>query len=409
MRHRAEVVTTFVLVVPLLLWALAFGRPTIGELSILFALLGTTSFALSLVLTARLRSIERRFGGLDRIYRFHQRLAVATVAFLLVHAALVGAGLPAFGGKVLLGGLTLAGLIVLLSVSFFARDRMSHETFIRVQRIFGLVFAMGAVHALVFSGTLPLTPVLRAYLVAVFVLGLAAFVYRSVLGRFAVPRYTYRVESVTRLDDSVVTVDLSPIGTPMRFRAGQFAFLGFDGGVSPEAHPFSIASAPDDRLVRFLIKALGDWTTAVQRLEPGGTARLEGPYGGFWDAGADNARQVWIAGGVGIAAFLSMARALDIGAQDIDLYYCSEGPEQAHLIDELFEIADRNPRLRVIPIRKRSLGRIDGTDIEGASRGIASKDVFICGPPAMMRNLDRDLRALGVPRSQIHFEDFSFM
>jgi predicted ferric reductase len=377
-----------------------------------FALTGFTAFATNLVLVARAGAVERFFGGLDRLYVFHRRLAVVTVSLLFAHGGLVAAGLlidrtlAGAGWKVTLGALTLAGLLGGVGSSFFAR--MKHETFVRVQRGLGAVFGLGIVHALVIRPT-PGDAAVRTYLVLAGAVGGAAFVYRSVLGRFAVPRRAYRVDAVNRLDADVAEVLLSPLARPLRFRAGQFAFLSIVGrNVSREPHPYSIASAPGQARMRFMVKALGDYTTKLQELLAGCEARVEGPYGAFWDRGADNRRQIWIAGGVGIAPFLSMAPTLD-ATREVDLYYCTEGPEQAHFIDELFALADANPRLRVIPVRKRSLGRITADDIGAASRNIADKDIFICGPPVMMHNLAEQFVDLGARRDRIHFEDFSFM
>ena len=38
---------------------------------------------------------------------------------------------------------------------------------------------------------------------------------------------------------------------------------------------------------------------------------------------------------------------------------------------------------------------------------IAERDVFVCGPPAMMQAVARSARSLGVPRRSIHCERFS--
>ena len=39
---------------------------------------------------------------------------------------------------------------------------------------------------------------------------------------------------------------------------------------------------------------------------------------------------------------------------------------------------------------------------------IAERDVFVCGPPAMLTAVRRRLRALRVPLAQIHFERFEY-
>ena len=76
-------------------------------------------------------------------------------------------------------------------------------------------------------------------------------------------------------------------------------------------HPFTISSAPHEGVVRVTVKALGDYTSRLQEIiEPGMPAVIGGPHGrfGHWK-GTD--RQVWIAGGVGVAPFLSWLRGLE--------------------------------------------------------------------------------------------------
>jgi ferredoxin-NADP reductase len=39
---------------------------------------------------------------------------------------------------------------------------------------------------------------------------------------------------------------------------------------------------------------------------------------------------------------------------------------------------------------------------------IVQRDVFVCGPPAMVDAVRRRLRILRVPRTQVHFERFAY-
>ena len=107
--------------------------------------------------------------------------------------------------------------------------------------------------------------------------------------------------------------------------------------------------------------------------------------------------------------FLSMARSPIDDNYEIDLYYCTEDAEDAVFTQELLEISDRNPRFRIIFIRRASLGFITADDIRGVSGELTEQDIFICGPPLMIRNLRQQFTALGVRRSQIHSEDFSVL
>ena len=76
-------------------------------------------------------------------------------------------------------------------------------------------------------------------------------------------------------------------------------------------------------------------------------AVIGGPHGRFvhW-RGTD--RQVWIAGGVGVAPFLSWLRALDASrrcADEVEFFYSADG--EAPFADELRAIAAAHPSLRL--------------------------------------------------------------
>ena len=413
--------------VPVLFWALAhplaerFATPAsaLKSLANIAALVGTVAFAVALVLGSRLRVVERLFGGLDRMYRAHRFLGLVAVSLAALHALLLVLSrallsgvsawtlfTPGAGWKIFVGVVALAGLLAGLALTLFAR--MQHETFVRVQKSLGIVFLIASVHVFVVSGTKASSRPLTVYLALLTVLALVAFARRSLFGRLLIRRHLYRVEGVNRLAQDAVEIVLAGKGDSLRFQPGQFVFVRF-AELGGEAHPFSITSAPDEAALRLVVKALGNHTRVLMDLPPGGSAELEGPYGTFSHIALANSRQVWIAGGIGITPFLSMARSLDGTGQEIDLYYCTEASDQAYFLKELFQVADRNPRVRVIPIRKVDLGRLSADDIEAASRDLPEKDILICGPPAMIRNLTGQLRARGVPRARIHYEDFNFL
>ena len=79
-------------------------------------------------------------------------------------------------------------------------------------------------------------------------------------------------------------------------------------------------------------------------LRPGPHAQLEGPFGSFQLSEGSRPR-----------ADLDRRRhrhhaVPELGPQSgrldtVDLYYCTPGAEQAHFLDELFDIADRYPAI----------------------------------------------------------------
>ena len=415
-----------VVCLPAVMWLAAadlgmrFGGPTavLHSLANLSALTGTAVFAVAVVLGARIRAVLRVLGGFDRMYRIHRGLGYTAPVLLASHAVLVvsskavtslPAGLvlltPDAGWNVFLGVIALVGLIGMVLVPVLRR--MRHETFVLVHRLVGVTFLIGSLHLVLVPSTWALPPPLIAYLLGLILAGAAAFAYRSLLGRYLVRRYRYRIEEVNRLGSTAVELVLSPLERAVVWEAGQFAFLTIEDGLLPaEAHPFSITSTPDDPRLRFVVKALGDYTTRLLELGPGGVALIEGPFGDFRYDQVANRRQVWIACGIGVTPFLGCARTLADPRYAVDLYYCTERAEDAFVADTLFALADANPRLRVIPVRKVSLGRITVQDMQGVSGDLARQDFFICGPQVMVRNLSHQLLERGVPQGQIHFEDF---
>ena len=428
-------VLTFLYLVPLVLWAATApletrfaGRfQTLTSIALLLAYAGVSAFALNLVLGARLRAVEALFGGLDRMYRAHRLNGEFAFALLLGHVVLILVSratistqtaldllLPGAGWTVFAGVLAFSGMTVAIVVTLFAR--VNHELFVYVQRAFGVVFLGATYHVFTSSGPRSDSQALNLYLAALATLGIAAFVYRSVLGSLLVRRRRYRVVAVNRLDDNVTEFALEPLGDPLGFAPGQFVFVCFhspalDRQFGPllrnQFHPFSITSAPVERTLRITVKAVGDYTRAMRLLEPGAEAVVEGPYGSFGTE-RDNERQLWIAGGIGVTPFLSMARSLNGAGPVVDFYYCVEREPEAHFLDELRTIARQREGFRVVLVPRDEQGLLTGERVAGESGRLAATDVLVCGPPAMIDSLRPQLEEVGVASERFHAEEFGF-
>lgn len=380
-------------------------------------LFGYVAFATSLVLGARFPAVERLFGGLVRMYRFHRRLGLTVAALLTLHVTLMLSAAAVAGEPVtallvpddrwvvFAGVITFGGLVVVLVLTRLARLR--HEPFLRVHRLLGLTFVVGAVHAVRVPAFSAQSPWLSGYLLAVTVTGVVAWTYRSGLGRTLVRRHFYEVADVRRLHPSVTALTLKPLEDPLDFAPGQAVFVGLDDdAVSRELHPFSITSAPGEPTLRLAIKAAGDFTTGVPAVTPGSLCRIEGPYGSFWQAGSDAVHQVWIAGGIGITPFLSMAHSLpDNDGRTIDLYYCTKDGSSAVFLDELSALTDRHPNLRVMLVPEDSEGFLRADRVRESSGDLSWTHIFLCGPMPMVEALMAQFEQLGVPSQRMHHED----
>jgi predicted ferric reductase/mono/diheme cytochrome c family protein len=448
---RGPVVLAVICAIPLVLWLRAapvsprFSTTTLALTStaVLCAFAGMAAFAMNLVLGARIRPVEKLFGGLERMYRIHRENGQIAFALLAAHAFLIfasrvtvsvssgfdlvtpRAGLTIFAGFV---AVTLMGIALVLTLFV----RLGQEVFVYVQRSFGFVFLLAAYHVFTTqNGAKALSPALNWYTVALATAGIAAFAYRSLFHNVLVNRKHYTVDAANRLDEFVTEIVLEPRSKPLAYTPGQFVFVNFRspamrqravdislerqvfsiraGEIGNQFHPFSITSAPDEENLRITVKAVGDYTSALRRLEPGAEAVVEGPFGSFSNEGLGQPRQLWVAGGIGVTPFLSMARSLGDGdAKPVHFYYCVERLEEAHFLDEFRAIAGRRQGFEITVVPRDTDGFLSAERLATENPELGESDVLICGPPVMIVSLREQLLGRDLPERQIHAEEFGF-
>jgi predicted ferric reductase len=422
-------------ILPLLLWtaggwALPAQRPGTGAWGLLAlgqgsGLVGMAMASVSVVLSARVRGLEGFFGGLDGMYRTHHRVGLAAFGGLLLHpVALALRFVPADWGRAVafllpgharwavdLGVYALWAMILLLVLTLTAW--LPYDTWKHSHKGLALVLLGGAVHMWFVEGTRGMSVAvvehggLRGYMTGLVGLGLAAAVYKTVvLPLWPTPRYT--VSDVERLNDDVVEVTLTPQDEPLDFVPGQFVFVTFYGaGLTRESHPYTPCGPADAETLTITVKALGDYTRRLyERLDTGVEAVLEGPYGRF-DYRDGGTRQIWIAGGVGVAPFLSWSRNMARSGEaacDVDFYYCVHDRGDAVYREEFEAIGRALPGLNVALVCSMEEGHLHADDVGD----VAGADVFMCGPKRLTTDLRRQFRRRGVPDRRIHYEDFEF-
>ena len=240
------------------------------------------------------------------------------------------------------------------------------------------------------------------------VIGVLAFLY-SVFGMNRRTALAYSIEAVNALERATEMV-LKPIGQPLKHRPGQFAFVEIEGKGWSEPHPFTISSAPGEDRLRFTVKVLGDWTRKVREdLQPGGKAKVRGPYGLF-DTSKGGTKQIWLAGGIGLTPFLSMIRAMEPNDErQIHFVYAARNRDEAIFLDELEARAAELGNVTLVPLfsDEGSFARVDMMKAK-LPDPLDTYDYFLCGPRPMIDGLIKGLRKEGVPRARIHTEAFEF-
>ena len=178
---------------------------------------------------------------------------------------------------------------------------------------------------------------------------------------------------------------------------------------SGEFHPFTVVSSePGSGRFTLLVKALGDCTAHLRDLEAGTRARVEGPYGSFL-ATIDPARpQLWIAGGIGITPFVSAAAARPPAAESVDLFYLVSSPQEAVGLERLQELAGSGRHLKLHCFTGEDDFAHIWQKIREQLPDLRARQVFMCGPPALVDGLRLALTEAGVAQSEIHSERFDF-
>jgi ferredoxin-NADP reductase len=208
------------------------------------------------------------------------------------------------------------------------------------------------------------------------------------------------------------------------FRAGQsidFSLVGLAQDSFPRlTHTFSIASDPSDEEIMVATRMRD--TTFKRRLSqlPIGTEiRIEGPMGSFTLHNNTARPAVLLAGGVGIAPFLSIvSHARKKGLHHhIILFYANRQLEDAAFIDALWNLERTNARFSFVPTLTRvnrnngewkgETGHISAEMLHRRVGKLQGPIFYIAGPPAMVAATRQTLVEAAVDEDDIRTEEFA--
>jgi ferredoxin-NADP reductase len=191
--------------------------------------------------------------------------------------------------------------------------------------------------------------------------------------------------------------------------AGQFfmwRFLTREGWW--QAHPFSLSAAPNGRWLRFTVKALGDHSALIGGLRPGTRVLAEGPYGRFTDRRRRQRKVLFIGAGVGVTPLRALFESTVAAPGGSAFIYRAGAPGELAFRAELDDIGARRqaPVHYLVGSREEHPDYLAPANIQSLVPDVGQRDVYLCGPPGFTEMVTSSLRALGVPRRQIHTESF---
>ncbi|MCU0908239.1 MAG: ring-hydroxylating dioxygenase ferredoxin reductase family protein [Rhodobacteraceae bacterium] len=204
------------------------------------------------------------------------------------------------------------------------------------------------------------------------------------------------------------------LARPMAFLPGQFVNVTVPGTRRHRSYSFS--SAPGTDVATFLIRNLPGGVMSsylADRAAPGDAVTLTGPMGAFYLRKITRP-QVWLAGGTGLAPFLSMLEQVaEMGTDHpITLFYAATRAADLVEMDRVRALADRIGGVTVITILAAADDPQDRkgfvTDhLTAADLNAGDCDVYLCGPPPMVDAVRAHFDRLGVAPAAFHVEKFN--
>jgi predicted ferric reductase len=394
----------------------------IGQLTALF---GTYLALIQLLLMSRAPLLDRLFGR-DQLTMAHRWIGFGTVWLLVAHGLFTTLGFAMADDAspvgefwmlittwdfVLMATVSL-GLFIAVAVTSvrLARKRISYESWYGIHLYAYLAVALGFAHQLVVGTDFIDDPLARGYWVGLYVVVIGCLL----AFRFGAPivlnvRHRFRVANVLSEGPGVVSVYLTGRDLDrLDVRAGQYLVVRFLTAGWWRAHPYSISAEPNGRWLRFTVKALGDDSARLDRLAVGTRVIVEGPYGNL-TADRRTARDVLlVAGGIGITPLRAILEEVAATAR-VTLLYRARTAADLVFRHEIETLAEGRPIVVRYLIGPRSAFASDPLGLAAISAmvpDVAGREVYLCGPAAMMSATQAVVEGLGVPASRIHQERF---
>lgn len=432
-RLALGLITAGALLVVLMWWQDTAGISGFGDeltnAGRLTGLLAGYSIVVQLLLMARVPAVERGVGA-DRLARWHSFGGRYTVSLAVAHTLLIIWGYAVTGHQNVVRQtsdllltypdvmMATAALALLVGVGWVSarslRSRVAYETWFYLHLYTYLAVALAFSHQ--FSTGVDFVASLRnRVLWSALYAGAGGLLlwYRFIVPVRVLLRHRMRVASVHR-EEAPGVVSLTIRGDhldELAIQPGQFfrwRFLTRDQWW--QSHPYSLSAPPQPHQLRITVKALGDGSSALATLRPGTPVLAAGPYGAFTAHRRRRPRVLLLAGGVGITPLRTLWETLPARRGEITLVYRANRPEEVLFRRELDAIAQR--RGATVHYLVGPPGGEHDPFVDGRLRDLVphlnAHDVFVCGPPGFTAAATSALARAGLPRRQVHDEQFAF-
>ena len=229
-----------------------------------------------------------------------------------------------------------------------------------------------------------------------------------------------RVESMALLTHDIMKIELKlPETERMQFLAGQYIEIILKDG---KRRAFSIANAPhDDDLIELHIRHVPDGhfgDFVFEGMKEKTLLKIEGPLGSYYLREESNRPVILVGGGTGFAPLKGMLEhAFKIGLDKPIHLFCGVRALRDLYMDAMVKAwLEQHPNLKYTAVLSQPE---EGDDWQGKTGHVSEAvvaeypdlsgyDVYLSGPPAMVKSGMDIFYARGLPETQIYSDSFEY-
>ncbi|MDO1583265.1 benzoate 1,2-dioxygenase electron transfer component BenC [Rhizobium oryzicola] len=242
--------------------------------------------------------------------------------------------------------------------------------------------------------------------------GIVSVPTRSSVCKTGQQKLAATVAAVVPHNDAAIVLELDVEAGP-QFLPGQYVNIDVPG--SGATRSYSFTTAPGHNRLGFLIKKQpgGLMSSWLGHAKPGDQLTFAGPMGSFYLRETERPL-LFLAGGTGLAPFLSMLEVLAVQElhQPVHLIYGVTRDQDLVLVDVLEAYAARLPAFSFTTVvaDKMSSHPRTGWVTEHMPEGLlhgGDVDIYLCGPPPMVDAVRAWLSEKGIKPHSFHYEKFT--
>ena len=395
-------------------------------------LLAVYFILLQFLVIGRVKWIEKNF-GFDRLSVVHHWLGIVSIFTIIVHLVFLAMGYSILYGVSAwqqfidfnikwddLFSATIATIFFIITAIIsiaIVKKKLKYEFWYYVHLITYVAILMAFGHQLELGYDLRTSTLFSGYWILLYLFVGVNFVFCRFIWQIVLfKKHQFFVSEVQAETGDTTSIYISGKDLKnFKYKPGQFLILRFlNKRLIWQSHPYSISSLPNDEYVRITIKNLGDFSGKTKKIPIGTKVIIDGPNGIFTKRKKQGEKFLFIAGGVGITPIRALLEDFLQSGKDVVLLYSVRKKEQIIFKDDLERLLREktdNFKLYYIISEEESphgFRRIDKECIECLVSDVGSREVYLCGPPAMSKAMKKHLIKLKVNKHKIYYEKFSF-